>query len=107
MASTVDFMHRLVPITQFNKGQTSRIFDRVRNERQIIVLKNNTPSAVIISPEEYERFSEMEENYHLLLEATERLERAKGKPTISMADSMSEFGITQKDLDAMEDPVIE
>ena len=48
MASTVDFMNRLVPITQFNKGQASRIFDRVRDERQIIVLKNNTPSAVII-----------------------------------------------------------
>jgi len=107
MASTVDFMNRLVPITQFNKGQASRIFDRVREERQIIVLKNNAPSAVIISPEEYERFSEMEENYHLLLEATERLERAKGEPTISMAESMAEFGITQEDLDAMEDPVIE
>ena len=49
----------------------------------------------------------MEENYHLLLEATERLERAKGNPTISMAESMAEFGITQDDLDALEDPVIE
>lgn len=107
MSSAVDFMNRLVPVTQFNKGQASRIFDRVRNERQIIVLKNNVPSAVIISPEEYERLSEAEENYHLLLEATERLEKAKGQPTISMADSMAEFGITQGDLDALEDPVIE
>ena len=107
MASTVDFMHRLVPITQFNKGQASRIFDRVRDERQIIVLKNNTPSAVIISPEEYERFAEMEENYHLLLETTERLERAKGKPAVPMADVMAEFGIAQADLDAMEEPTIE
>lgn len=107
MASTVDFMNRLVPITQFNKGQASRIFDRVRDERQIIVLKNNVPSAVIVSPEEYGRLSEMEENYHLLLEATERLESAKGKPAISIADSMAEFGIAREDLDAVEDPVIE
>lgn len=107
MPSTVDFMNRLVPITQFNKGQASRIFDRVRNERQIVVLKNNTPSAVIISPEEYGRLSEVEENYQLLLEAMERLERSKGKLAITMADSMAEFGITQEDLDALEDPVIE
>lgn len=107
MSDTAGFMNRLVPITQFNKGQASRIFDRVRNERQIIVLKNNAPTAVIISPEEYERLSEMEENYLLLLEATERIESAKGKPTISMAESMAEFGITQEDLDAAPEPVIE
>lgn len=49
----------------------------------------------------------MEETYHLLLEAMERLERAKRKPTVSMAESMAEFDITQEDLDAAEDPTIE
>ena len=55
MAITADVLNSLVSITQFNKGQASKIFDRLRTERQLVVLKNNAPSAVILSPEEYER----------------------------------------------------
>ena len=58
MAITADVLNSLVSITQFNKGQASKIFDRLRTERQLVVLKNNAPSAVILSPEEYERLSE-------------------------------------------------
>ena len=58
MAITADVLNSLISITQFNKGQASKIFDRLRTERQLIVLKNNTPSAVILSPEEYERLAE-------------------------------------------------
>ena len=50
MAFTTDLLQSLVPITQFNRGQASRIFDRLHSERQLIVLKNNQPSAVILSP---------------------------------------------------------
>ena len=64
-----DTLNSLVSITQFNKGQASRIFDRLRSEKQLIVLKNNVPSAVILSPEEYIRLSELAEDYALMLEA--------------------------------------
>ena len=50
MALTTDLLQSLVSITQFNRGQASRIFDRLHSERQLIVLKNNQPSAVILSP---------------------------------------------------------
>ena len=53
MAITADLLNSLVSVTQFNKGQASKIFDRLRTERQLVVLKNNAPSAVILSPEEY------------------------------------------------------
>ena len=52
---------------------TARIFDRLRTEKQLIVLKNNQPAAVILSPEEFSRLSEIEEDYLLLLEANQRL----------------------------------
>ena len=73
MAHSQDVLNSLVPITQFNRGQASRIFDRLHQEDMLIVLKNNQPTAVIMSPVEYSRLNEIEENYYLLLEAMRRL----------------------------------
>ena len=70
MAYAANILNSLVPITQFNRGQASRIFDRLHTESQLVVLKNNQPAAVILSPEEYARLSEIEEDYFLLIEAT-------------------------------------
>ena len=44
----------LIPITQFNKGKASQLFSRVQKGETLVVLKNNTPVAVVISPEDYE-----------------------------------------------------
>lgn len=73
MALATDFLQSLVPISQFNKGQAAKIFDRLHSEKELIVLKNNQPSAVILSPEEYTRLTEIEEDYFLLLEANRRM----------------------------------
>lgn len=69
MAATANLLQSLIPISQFNKGQAAKIFDRLHSEKQLIVLKNDQPSAVILSPEEYSRLTKIEENYILLLEA--------------------------------------
>ncbi|MDR1796411.1 MAG: type II toxin-antitoxin system Phd/YefM family antitoxin [Clostridiales Family XIII bacterium] len=73
MSINANILDRMVPITLFNKGLASRIFDRLRVERQLIVLKNNQPAAVILSPEEYRRLSEAEEDLSLLRLAEARL----------------------------------
>lgn len=106
MAYAADIMNSLVPITQFNRGQASRIFDRLHSESQLVVLKNNQPAAVILSPEEFYRLSEIEEDYALLLEATERLADTEAK-TYSMANVMDELGISQDEIDNAEDVIIE
>ena len=67
MAITTGLLQSLVPISQFNKGQASKLFDRLHSERELIVLKNNQPSAIILSPEEYTRLTEIEADYFLLL----------------------------------------
>lgn len=107
MAFTANMLECLIPITQFNKGQASRIFDRLRTEKQLVVLKNNAPSAVILSPEEYARLSEIEEDYALLLEATQRLAESDNDSTLSFDTVMSNLGISEEDLDDAEDVVIE
>lgn len=107
MELSANFLTRLIPITQFNRGQASRIFDRLRSEPELVVLKNNQPSAVILSPDEYTRLAEIEENYLLLLEATKRLAANEGKSAIPAADVMKHFGITDADLEEVEELEIE
>ena len=106
MAYTADILDSLVPITQFNRGQASKIFDRLHSESRLIVLKNNQPAAIILSPSEFQRLSEIEEDYILLLEATRRL-KEDSSSTSSREDVMSELGISEADLAAAGDVVME
>lgn len=106
MAYSGNVLKSLVPITQFNRGQASRIFDRLHTENRLVVLKNNKPTAVILSPEEYERLSEIEENYTLLLEASRRMAENKISEK-TMKTVMSDLGITEEDLEEAEEPEIE
>jgi len=106
MAYAANILNSLVPITQFNRGQASRIFDRLHTESQLVVLKNNQPAAVILSPEEYARLSEIEEDYYLLIEATKRL-ADNNAPTTPMDEVTKELGITDEEIDAAEDVEIE
>lgn len=103
MAIAADFLQSLIPISQFNKGQAAKIFDRLRSEKELIVLKNNQPSAIILSPEEYKRLTEIEEDYFLLLEANKRMEENGDKKTISFDSVVSNLGISEDELLDTED----
>ncbi len=107
MANAVNILNSLIPISQFNKGKAAQIFDRLRTEKELIVLKNNQPSAVILSPEEYSRLTEIEEDYALLIEANNRLEAAGDKRGIPMEEVLADLGISEKELENAEDAVIE
>lgn len=107
MELTANFLTRLIPISQFNKGQASKIFDRLRSEPELIVLKNNQPSAVILAPDEYIRLAEIEEDYNLLMEARQRLAANKDKAAIPASDVMKHFGISDADLEEVAEPEIE
>lgn len=107
MALATDFLQSLVPISQFNKGQAAKIFDRLHSEKELIVLKNNQPSAVILSLEEYTRLTEIEEDYFLLLEANRRIEENVDKKTVSLDSVMDHLGISKEELLDAEDADIE
>ena len=44
---------RLVPISEFNKGQASKIFERLQTDHSLVIIKNNVPVGVLLSIEEY------------------------------------------------------
>ena len=106
MAYTVDILNILVPITQFNRSQASKIFDRLHSESRLIVIKNNQPAAIILSPSEFQRLNEIEEDYTLLLEATRRL-KEDSSSTSSREEVMSELNISESELAAAGDVVME
>lgn len=107
MSNTANVMRCLIPITQFNKGQAAKIFDRLNTEKELIVLKNNKPSAVILSPEEYERLIEIEEDYTLLAEANKRIEESQDEETVSFDAVMANLNISENELLNTEDVDIE
>lgn len=107
MPSATNVAKNLVSISQFNKGQASRIFERLHSESQLIVLKNNQPTAFILSPDEYNRLTELEEDYALLLEAYERLEKHGEESGVPLSDVMARHGITEEELDQIGDVEIE
>ena len=106
MSYTADILDSLVPITEFNRDQASKIFDRLHSESRLIVIKNNQPAAIILSPSEFQRVSEMEEDYTLLLEAIRRL-KEDSSSTYSREDVMSELDISEADLADAGDVVME
>ncbi len=50
----IDMLRHTVSITQFNKGKAAQLFSRVKKGEPLVVLKNNAPVAVVVSPEDYE-----------------------------------------------------
>ncbi len=62
----LDLTERLVPISDFSQGKAGKIFNDVaENNNEYIVLKNNQPTAVLLSVKEYretqEKLSKLEE----------------------------------------------
>lgn len=103
MSNSTNVIDQLIPITLFNKGKASKIFERLTKENKLIVLKNNQPSAVLLSPKEYSRLLEIEEDYRLLVEANKRLENPK---YVSYEDALDKLGIEEAELMVSEDAEI-
>ena len=56
-----EIMKSMIPITRFNRGEASRIFDEVASSGTKIVVKNNRPACVLMSPEQYTELMELKE----------------------------------------------
>ncbi|MDO4494480.1 MAG: type II toxin-antitoxin system Phd/YefM family antitoxin [Clostridiaceae bacterium] len=100
--SVMGMMKTIVPITRFNKGEANKIFDEVETSGTKIVMKNNKPACVLLSPAQYESLMEMLSDYLLYSEAEKRTASNKDEENISHKDMMKELGISQESLDAVD-----
>ncbi len=100
--SVQNVMKSIVPITRFNKGEASRIFEEVETSGTKIVMKNNKPACVLMSPDKYEALMETLADYALQEEAQARMASFDPADTVSREEVMDSLGITQKDLDEID-----
>lgn len=100
--SVRDIMNSIVPITRFNKGEASKIFDEVSESGAKIVLKNNVPACVLVKPEQYEMMLEALEDYALYIEAEQRLKRAEEIGFVDQQEVYASLDIEAAELDDVE-----
>ena len=88
----------VVPITRFNRGEANKIFDEVSGSGYKVVLKNNAPACVLLSPD---RYCEIIDEYADLRMHILTLQRMfeRDETIISAEDVYSDLGISLSDLD--------
>ena len=87
-----------ISITQFNRGLAGKIFQEVKQSGAKVVMKNNTPECVLISPDEYVRLMDEVNDARLLTLAVKRMENFNPNNTIPEKQVMEELGISEEDL---------
>ncbi|MDO4179626.1 MAG: type II toxin-antitoxin system Phd/YefM family antitoxin [Phascolarctobacterium sp.] len=103
---------RLVPVSEFSQGKSSKIFSDVYdNNKEYIVLRNNVPTVVIVSFKEYKDIQEKASKFEKLLETIENfrlLSTAKSRGTDG-ADSFYDFlkseGLSIEELEEISESV--
>ena len=99
--SVSSMLDALIPISRFNKGEANKIFDEVKESGCKIVVKNNVPTCVLLTPEKYQEMLEMLEDQYLLTVAEERIKYDSGN-TISFDHIIAKHGFTKKELEETE-----
>ncbi len=102
-----ELSNRTVSISEFNRGLAGRIFDDVKVTGSKVVLKNNTPECVLISPEEYSILMDELEDARDLILANKRLSSAKKDDFISREEFEKRFHINLDDVSPLDEDEIE
>lgn len=102
-----EITRKTVSISEFNRGLAGRIFDDVKENGSKIVLKNNAPECVLMSPDEYIKLiDELEDTKNLLL-AEKRLANMNEDNIISMEEFEKEFNIDFDKIEPISEDEIE
>ena len=93
---------KTVPISCFDERGASRIFDVVEHVGPTVVMNNDHPVCVLLSPRQYEAMTEMLSDTLLLEEAESRMSMNDDTKDISQEEMMRALGIRQEELDAID-----
>lgn len=96
-------IEKTVSISKFNKGLAGQIFEEVRRTGAKVVIKNNVPECVLLSPEEYINLIDQLEDAQDLIMALDRMSNFDPKNTISQEELYRKLGVTAEDIENMED----
>ena len=96
-----------VSISMFNRGLAGKIFEEVKSSGAKVVMKNNSPECVLLSPDEYIAIIDELEDNKLLKLAEERSKNLDLNKTIPANEFYKNLGIKQEDIDKAPDVEIE
>ena len=108
----MDFTERLVPISDFSQGKAGKIFNDVfNNNNEYIILKNNQPTAVLLSIKEYKEIQNKLTRLENLLEELENIrliqlaESRKNNVTVSFEEIVNESGFSMDEIKELAESV--
>ena len=93
---------KTVHISCFDRGGAGRVFDALDHDGPKIVMENDHPVCVLLSPKQYEVMIEMLSDTLLLEEAESRMAMNDDKRNNSQEEMMRTLGISQEELDAID-----
>lgn len=96
-----------ISISLFNRGMAGKIFKMVKDTGPKVVMKNNMPECVLMSPEEYVKLIDEIEDMKLAAMAEERLAHADFSKAIPGEEVFRKAGITEEDLKDADEVEIE
>lgn len=83
-----DMTEHLVPISDFSQGKAGKIFkDVAENNSEYIILKNNQPTAVLISVKEYQETQKKLARFEKFMELMGKMRFAKKTGNSSTDDT--------------------
>ena len=98
MNSVMSAIENTISISLFNRGLAGKIFSDVRRTGAKVVMKNNAPECVLLSPEEYVQLIDAVNDAKLLTLAAERLDKFDPKAVVSSDEVYQYMGISDADL---------
>ena len=96
--SSAGLLKSMFPITRFNRGEAGKIFEEVRESGFGVVVKNNMPVCVLLSPERYQSLIELVSDSLLLEEAERRMASYSESENVSHEEMLKKLGISENDL---------
>lgn len=95
-----NILNGTISISLFNQGKAGKIFELVRKEGPKVVVKNNVPECVLMSPEEYIKLENELEEARLFKLAMQRMKDFDLNKTIPASEVYEKYGIDQDDIDS-------
>ena len=107
MDGVISVIKNTISISQFNRGMAGKIFKLVKDTGPKVVMKNNVPECVLLSPEVYMKLVDEANDARLALLAERRLKHEDMSKAIPADDVFKDLGITAEDLKSGDDVSLE
>ena len=98
MADISSALRSTIPISLFNRGMAGKVFEDVRRQGAKVVMKNNSPECVLLSPEEYLRLIDEVNDAKLAALAAQRMQGFDPANAIPAEEVYRQNGITKEEI---------